>query len=130
MNCPYCNSQSNVTNSRSHNNLSVWRRRFCKSCGALWTTKELIDLETTHKIKVSETSLEPFKRDVLFISIIDSLSHRKDRLTASSALTDTIISKILARNSALIEKDLLINAANEVLINFDPTAASVYKAKR
>lgn len=129
MKCPYCDSRTRVTNSRSHNKMSVWRRRSCKSCGAIWTTKELIDLETTHKIKKSDSSLEPFRRDVIYISIFDSLSHRNDRITTSSHLTDTIITKVLNMQNPLIERATLVRETYKVLHNFDRTAALVYKAK-
>lgn len=129
MKCPYCNAGTQVTNSRSHNTTSVWRRRSCRACGAIWTTKELIDMESSHKLRLSDSSLEPFRRDVLFVSIFDSLSHRKDAVVASSALTDTIITKVLSHHNALVDVSVLIDETHKVLSNFDSTAASVYKAK-
>ncbi len=130
MKCPYCNSPTKVTNSRSHNNdQSVWRRRQCKNCGAIWSTEESINLDTSHKVINSEKHLEPFKRDILFISITESLAHSNNRINVSTALTDTIIKYILALNSAFISTSEIKKISNDVLNRFDKIAASVYKAK-
>lgn len=129
MKCVYCKGQTKVTNSRSHNNdLGVWRRRQCIACDALWTTEEKINLSTTHNIKISDSSYKPFSREVLLISIIDSLKHRKDQIEASVALTDTIISKVLSGNSAIISRKELIDVSTETIKAFDKTAGAVYAA--
>ncbi len=130
MKCPYCNARTKVTNSRSHNNdYSVWRRRQCKSCNAIWSTDEQITLDTSHKVVRSDNHLEPFSRDVLFISIFESLAHRNDRLTASTALINTVIDQVLSLKSAEVPISKLVVLVGETLNRFDKVAASVYKAK-
>lgn len=130
MKCPYCNAATKVTNSRSHNDeYSVWRRRQCKGCGAVWSTDEIITLETSHKVIGSDLHLEPFSRDTLYISIFESLAHNNDRLAASTALTDTIIKQLLSQKSADISTDQIKIICHKVLSNFDEVAASVYQAK-
>ena len=129
MNCPYCNGKSYVNNSRSHNKRqSVWRRRQCKTCKALWTTDEQYDLTTTHLVKAHDSRpLAPFLRDDLYISILESLSHRKTRTADATAVTSTIISKVLARQSADIPVSALKDIAHETLQTFDTTAGAVYR---
>lgn len=132
MKCPYCDSASRVTNSRSHNNgHGVWRRRLCVSCSAIWTTNEIYDLATTHRISedISPGALTAFSRDVLFQSIKDAVSHRKTALADASELTDTVISKVLSCKTADVPLSLLTQMVDETLQAFDPTAAAVYRAK-
>jgi hypothetical protein len=83
--------------------------------------------------------LAPLTRDKLFLSIYKSLGHRPDALDSSTALTTTIIGRLLTKNkpfqgSALEnKKDVLIYVHNiavisyEVLRRFDPSAAAIYK---
>ena len=131
MRCPYCNSSTKVTNSRSTNhNQMVWRRRTCTQCLAAWTTHEIYVLTSTHTVKrLSQKHPEPFSRDELFMSIKESLQHRKTALDDATALTDTIITQVLALKTALIESSQIFELAHACLENFDTTAAAVYKAK-
>lgn len=65
----------------------------------------------------------------MLMSVFDSLRHRNDALKASSALTDTIIGKILDTRLALLPSEQLTAIANEVLTAFDPIAGSVFQAQ-
>jgi transcriptional regulator NrdR family protein len=130
MRCPYCQSDTNVTNSRSSKKYpEVWRRRRCKACDSLWTTREYIDLSSSHQVRTRHKRLRAFSRDILFLSVKDSLSHRKTSTEDASALTDTILERILAEKSAVIETTTIISATHEVLFKFDRTAAAVYTMK-
>lgn len=130
MKCPYCNEATKVTNSRSHNNNhAVWRRRKCKSCDSIWSTDENYSLNTTHRVIYSDmTHFKAFSRDILYVSILDSLAHRKDRIEEAGAITDTIISKVLSLKSSNINIEQLKSIATDTLKSFDVVAASVYKA--
>ncbi len=131
MTCPYCESDTKVTNSRpSKRYPEVWRRRQCKRCANIWTTREYIDLSTSHQVRTRHKHLQAFSRDMLFLSIKDSLSHRKTALTDATALTDTVLTRLLAQKEAIIETTYLINITAEVLYRFDRTASAVYKAKQ
>lgn len=128
--CPYCTSETQVTNSRpSKKSPEVWRRRSCKVCLNVWTTRETVDLSTSHRIVTSQNHLEPFQRDKLFMSIKDSCAHRKTALSDATALTDTILRQVLLQNESLISTLYLSDITYKVLNRFDPTAAAVYKAK-
>jgi len=128
--CPYCKTSTKVVNSRSHRkSQAVWRRRQCKSCQATWTTDENYDLSTTHRVQNSSDShFEPFQRDTLFISIFDSLKHRKQATAEASALTDTVIDAMLAQKSPILNKNSLRQQTHQTLAAFDQTAAAVYSA--
>jgi transcriptional repressor NrdR len=130
MNCPYCKSDSKVSNSRpTAKGTQIWRRRTCKSCGKIWTTQEVIDLSTSHQVTSQNTRSEPFSRDKLFISIKDSCAHRKSALADATALTDTVLGLVLRLNTAVIPEQQLIDMATGVITRFDKTAGAVYRAK-
>jgi len=131
MTCPYCSAKTSVTNSRSHNaDQAVWRRRQCKSCKAVWTTDETYDLSKTHQVKTpSQKQPQPFRRDILFMSIWKALQHRNDALVEATGLTDTIITQVLALKQPIIQSSAIKKAAQAALTNFDKTAAAVYTAQ-
>lgn len=127
--CPYCSGDTTVENSRpSKSHPEVWRRRECKQCGSIWTTREYIDLSTSHRVRTRHKLLQAFSRDVLFLSIKDSLQHRKTASADATALTDTVLDRVLAQKQAIIETTTIIEVTQEVLYNFDRTAAAVYTA--
>lgn len=77
----------------------------------------------------SPAGLAPFLRDKLFISIYDSLKHKKTALSDATALTDTITSKLLKRvNNGTIQKTDITSVVVEVLGRFDITAATYFTA--
>lgn len=129
--CPYCDGKSRVINSRSHNNgRGVWRRRHCAVCNAVWTTSENSELASTHRVSDGTSkAFSAFSRDVLFISIKDSLQHRKTAVYDAGELTDTIIGKVLSLKCPEIPARDLAGIVHSVLLRFDPTAAAVYHAK-
>ena len=129
MKCPYCNAKTQVTNSRSTaKGTQTWRRRKCTQCDAIWSSREILELKDTHSIDSIDSS-EPFSRDKLFISIKDSLQHRKSALEDATALTDTIINQALMLKTPHIQLESLKSIAHNVLKRFDKTGAAVYKAK-
>ena len=128
--CPYCNKKSQVTNSRNRaKNTQVWRRRQCLACRKIWSTHEHIDMTTSHLVKGVNSRLEPFSRDILFLSIKDSLQHRKSSTNEATALTSTVLALVLRQNQAELSKSLIAQITHQVLANFDTTAAAVYAAK-
>ncbi|MBA2278930.1 hypothetical protein H0V99_00610 [Candidatus Saccharibacteria bacterium] len=70
-------------------------------------------------------------RDKLFLSIYKSLGHRPDSLNSSTALTETVIGRLLhnklASKGYLLTEDLA-KVSYETLRRFDPLAATTYKA--
>ncbi len=73
--------------------------------------------------------MEPFQRDKLFISIYEACKHRNDVLLASTALTATILNKLLSSiQNAGLERQQVIRYTTEVLDRFDKAAGVQYAA--
>lgn len=127
--CIICGSDTNVTNSRSgKKNPSVWRRRNCSNCKNTFTTREKPELSLEIKVKKRSGKFEAFSEDILLISIINSLSHRKDRVRLARELTDTILAKVIPLNEPVIESKTIYESAYTVIKRFDSAAAVFYKS--
>jgi len=127
--CIYCDSRTRVLNSRHQKRINrKWRRRECIICKAVFTSLESIDFGGS--IAVSSTKhLQPFHRDKLFISIYNSLKHRKTALRDATELTDTIISKLYSyMKNAILDKESIIFVSLQTLKRFDKVAAIHYEA--
>jgi transcriptional regulator NrdR family protein len=128
--CIYCGHKTKTTNSREKKrDKGVWRRRLCPSCQATFTTHEGVDWTTAIAYKTDTGHIEPFSRDKLFVSIHDSLKHRKDATETATALTDTILVKTIAHiTDATVNRHDLVAISTKVLKNFDKAAATTYQA--
>jgi transcriptional regulator NrdR family protein len=74
-------------------------------------------------------SLQPFERDILFVSITQSLGHRRDAIAAAGALTATITAKLLkTAQSGRITRMELISMVISTLSRFDKVSAVQYRA--
>lgn len=127
--CIYCHAKTKVTNSRATR--GVWRRRECLSCSSIFTTYELPDYESVIRVqKGPQAALRAFSRDILFVSILEALSHRKTVTGDASALCDTVIDLLLAEHSnGLLTNKHIALTTEGVLKRFDRVAASVYAAR-
>src|SRR4051812_1815954 len=102
--CIYCNGSTQVINSRLQRRVNqTWRRRKCLKCNGVFTSLEGVDFSSSlsfrashnrSKVQPSTTSLQPFQRDILFASILDSCKHRKDAVSDATALTGTILGRL------------------------------------
>ncbi len=128
--CIYCGTKTAVTNSRSsRKKASTWRRRECSACRTIFTTREVVDLSGSIRVKTVSKGLQPFLRDRLFLSVHRSVSHRKNALEDAGNLTDTIISQLLNHTtSPIIETPLVISAVASCLRRFDKSAETHYLA--
>jgi transcriptional regulator NrdR family protein len=119
-----------VTNSRPHRRAhTIWRRRKCESCKSIFTTLENPELAHSLRVTNEKGALQPFQRDYLFLSIYDSLKHRKTAINDATELTETIIKKLLPlTHNASVTRSQVANTATQVLANFDKAAATSYKA--
>lgn len=132
--CIYCGSATSVTNSRPQKRSnSIWRRRRCTACGAVFTTNEAADYSSALLIQGNTQAPEPFLRDKLFISLLDALRKQPEPFSAASELTHTIISKLLDRQLAAADRPIskadIIATAQEVLKRFDKTVHLRYSAE-
>lgn len=129
MKCLFCVSDTSVEISRPNTKLpSVWRRRQCKRCGKAFTTRERPDLSVGIRVKKNSGQIKPFSEDQLLISVYECMSHRKDALEASRALSDTAIRLLLPFKTGVIEASEIKLAILKVLGRFDRAAYTYYKA--
>jgi len=127
--CIYCGSETRVTNSRQQKRSNnIWRRRVCNDCTATVTTIESVDLSTALSVLNGKTP-QPFSRDTLFISIYESVKHRKDALTIAGQLTDTVIKQLLPQaQAASLTREQIARTTAEVLKRFDSLSGTHYQA--
>lgn len=128
--CTYCGAETNVINSRpGRRSNSVWRRRKCRVCGAIFSTREQADYEKTWVVQYTGGKFAPFLRDKLFISIHKSVQHRPSSLEDAVALTNTVINAIARKveNGSISTQDIAQTAC-QVLKRFDQPAAISYQA--
>lgn len=131
--CIYCGGKTKVVNSRHQRKTNTtWRRRECRNCGGVFTSQEVMKLEGAVLVRSANPSqavVQPFSRDILWLSIYEALGHRKQPLRDATGLTDTIISKLLPRiqHAQLTTGDVKA-VATEVLKRFDKAAATYYLA--
>ncbi len=127
--CINCGTKTKISNSRFNvKTVQTWRRHTCTQCRTMFTTRELIDSSVSYRVKRPDSSLQPVMRELLFVSVHESLSHRKDAPEAAAALTDTIFGKIHANKSLIIDITWLTSKTHEILNRFDKPAAVRYKA--
>lgn len=128
--CIYCSGKTGVNNSRSSTKtLSTWRRRECRSCHAIFTTREEPELESVIRVKNTSGALAPFMRDKLFISLLSSVSHRKTALADAQSLTSTVINQLIdVAKHGVIEVHAITETSLLVIKRFDPAAATYYRA--
>ena len=127
--CPYDGGDTKVSNSRpSKKYPEVWRRRQCKICGSIWTTREYIDLSTSHRVLNRHKKLQAFSRDKLLLSINEALKHRQKALDEAIELTDTVIKNLLRQSDPVIQTESITAQVIIVLKRYDQTAASVFAA--
>lgn len=127
--CLYCQSPTRVANSRPQKRTnSIWRRRVCTSCEAVFTTEEKPTFTSSLLVTKDKESV-PFSRDKLFTSIYESCRHRNDSIEAASSLTDTVIKQLLSRiESAALPKSAIVEVTAKALHRFDNAAGVQYAA--
>ena len=76
----------------------------------------------------NKSLLVPFLRDKLLVSIYESCKHRPAALLDAGDLTRTIISKLVFSDEGKIQSDDIAKATYDILLRFDPVAATFYKA--
>ncbi len=128
MNCPKCDSQSKVTNSRHQKRSNgVWRRRECKKCQFIWTTEERIQSTTVFSVDRDGQILE-FASETLMMSLYEALRHKNTALSDAKHLSNTVITKLLQLNTEIVSTKTIKDTVQGVLKNYDKLAADLYKA--
>ena len=128
--CIQCSGNTRVFNSRHKKRLNqVWRRRECEQCGLVFTSLEHVDFPTSMAVRNASGHLEPFSRDKLLLSLYKSLQHRSTAVQDASALTDTVIGRLLAQTQHSVINDTgITSTVYLVLARFDDAASVHYQA--
>ena len=128
--CTYCGSKTHIVNSRHQKRANnVWRRRACRTCGALFTTIEQVDYEKSWVVQYPDGRSEPFIRDKLLISLHKSLQHRPAALTDSLALTATVMAALGGIiHHGTVTDTAIATLVHQTLQRFDSAAATMYGA--
>lgn len=129
--CIYCCGTTQVSNSRPQKRTNtVWRRRRCNTCSAVFTSEESAQYDAAWLVTQPSGAVEPFSRDRLLISLHKSLGHRKTAIADAGGLVDTVIKKLLAdsRSNGTIDVTRIVQIVLVALNRFDKAAASHYQA--
>jgi len=129
--CTYCGGPTAVVNSRHQKRANqVWRRRRCLQCNNVVTTVEGLDYPASISFKPQTGVLQPFQRDILFISVYESLRHRKTAVSDAEALTATLLRSLPAYfdSSQAVARNTLVEAVARTLRRFDHAASVQYLA--
>ena len=128
--CIYCKNKTSVSNSRSSvKTNTTWRRRVCKVCSSIFTTREIVDLESSLMVSVTSKHLEPFLRDKILVSIYSCLTHKTTAITDAISLSNTVISSIISDNTkGMISSNDIFEITYSTLKRFDEPASVYYRA--
>lgn len=127
--CVNCfHTKTDVANSRPHKKQpTIWRRRQCRKCGAVFTSYERAALNNIPVLQHSGKTTA-FSIGKLTISIARSFVHDKEKADyASHDLAQTIETKLLLRGKSLSSDDIAA-ITHATLQQFDPIAALQYAA--
>jgi len=131
--CIICSHDTKVTNSRPHKKTpSVWRRRECKACGAVFTTSEVVaDDSYVFSVKSAVGKLSVFSLPTLIFSIASSLSHRQASSIPDDSywLAQTVAQTIQATATDTVSSHAIAEETYVTLSNFDATAGIQYGAR-
>ncbi len=113
--CMKCRSpHSEVVNTRATRGGSqIWRRRRCANCGKVITTYERPDLSFIQVVSSSKTS--PYRRSLLFSSILRVFDYEDLDETDVENVIDTIEQKIMQRGQDEISAEVLRRLCLETL---------------
>jgi len=127
--CMHCGGSTRVVNSRSqHKNNQVWRRRQCEKCQAIFTTIEAADYSANWLVADSNRQLSTFNPDKLFLSLYNSLQHRKTAIADARAIANTVTAKLRPGVKAGVLDAKTITGAVQVALNRFDKVASVHFA--
>lgn len=128
--CIFCSAETQVTNSRPQKRTNtVWRRRKCQNCGNIFTTEETALLTAAVAVERPDGTLTGFNREKLLVSLYNSLRHRSTALQDATALTDTVISKLMPQlTDGRIQSTIIITTVTTTLKRFDRAASVQYAA--
>ncbi len=128
--CIKCYAKStNVINSRPHKKQSsVWRRRQCPNCHALFTTTERPALLDNREVHLPDSTTKPFSLGKLTISIARAFAHDQEKAAYGSLWLAQTVETTLSSEHEIITPDDIAAITHYTLKNFDELAAVQYAA--
>lgn len=128
INCFHKNTS--VTNSRPHKKKpSIWRRRKCANCNAVFTTFERPSLSENTPIHLPDGKTDTFNLGRLTLSIAASFAHSPDdRRYSSLHLAQTVEDTLSSQRTSITPGDIEA-ATHQTLKQFDELAAIQYAAQ-
>lgn len=131
--CIKCSNDTAVINSRPHKKTpSVWRRRECKACGAVFTTVEVVaDNSYTFGVKHPTEGVTAFSLPRLMLSIVPVLGHRETTSVADDSywLAQTVAQTVQATATDSLSTQQLATQVYETVSLFDAAAGIAYGAR-
>lgn len=130
--CINCfHENTSIVNSRPHKKQpSVWRRRKCAECGAVFSTTEHPSLAENRPVDAKNGSREPFNLGQLIISINEAFSHNPlDGKKYALWLAQTVEASLSTQHPRSLSSEDIEASAHAVLKRFDEVAALQYAAK-
>lgn len=128
--CPFCQSDTDVVNSRSQKRTNgVWRRRHCTGCDRIFTSVEKADLAASVRVKKRSGALEPLSEAKLGISLYLALSHYEKAADMAVLLSQTVVIAVLKdAKTSVISSEEIYQHTVKALKRFDASAAIRYAA--
>ncbi|MDB5168667.1 MAG: nrdR [Candidatus Saccharibacteria bacterium] len=128
--CIQCGHETSVANSRHQKRSNqVWRRRKCQNCGCIFSTTETTNYSGSWRVLGNNGRLHPFSRDKLFISIYESLQHRRGAIHEADGLVTTVISKLSPHvKNGVIKSGDVVTVTQVALNRFDNVGSTHYQA--
>ena len=128
--CVYCSSKTSVVNSRGQQrSKTIWRRRQCLKCSAVFTTIETADLGSSWTVRYPSGVIMTFQPDKLLLSIYESLRHRPSAISDARQLSTTITSRLYSiTKNGIIDSQELKDVILVSLSRFDKVAGVQYRA--
>jgi len=126
--CIKCHHENTkVINSRPNKkHATVWRRRKCESCGATFTTTEVVATEGGLLSISDGKNVTPFSVSRSLLSIAPLLTAQETAPDDAYWLAMTAYEKALQTNDAVISSKELASIIFGVLERYDSTAALKY----
>lgn len=120
--CTYCNGPTQVTNSRTFrvNSHYVWRRRRCKSCSSVITSREEPLLSSVISIETSE-GLESLPDAFITIELSRALPEASP--SAIEDLATTAKLRLLSLKTPRITRARLLDITHQVIDSIDSKSA-------
>ena len=117
MKCPFCGSKSlKTTNSRpTQSSTQTWRRKECNRCHSAITTYERTDMLWLSIKDSGQNRLSPYKRPVLYKSLITAFDDDEMAAVDFENLIDTIEQKIVSNQKTILTKKELVKNVLETI---------------